>query len=68
MTIDQLTMAQPVGRPILGRGSVFHADKEAMSPRYLSTFLISAVLAVSGLVGMASCVSAQVVIPTNRRR
>ena len=66
ITIDQLTMAPPVQHPILERGSVFHADKEAMSPRYLSTFLISAALAATGLLGMASGVSAQVVIPTNR--
>ncbi|TIP04677.1 MAG: hypothetical protein E5X76_05835 [Mesorhizobium sp.] len=37
-----------------------------MSPRYLSTSLISAALTATCLVGMASGVSAQVVIPTNR--
>ncbi|RWL88886.1 MAG: hypothetical protein EOR68_32150, partial [Mesorhizobium sp.] len=66
ITINQPTMAAPVEHPILGRGSVFHADKEAMSPGYLSTFLISAALTATCLVGMASGVSAQVVIPTNR--
>ena len=37
-----------------------------MLPRRLSTFLISAALAATGLVGMATGLSAQIVIPTNR--
>ncbi|WP_434723995.1 hypothetical protein [Mesorhizobium sp. RIZ17] len=64
MTIDQLTMAHPHTRPISWGG--FHAGKEAMSRSRLSAFLLLAVLASAGLVGMISCASAQVVIPTNR--